>query len=120
MSIALGILVLVLLGLLTLVSYVERIHTEAGKFLSREFQENIEAYEQLVEPRLHVNRDRASLAVAVLEELTNGAVAMVIAYSVFLRGAGAPPGFVQAARRGILSLPGFHRRVPLFLVFRPQ
>ena len=36
----------ILVGLLTLVSYVERMYTEMGKFLSREFQENLEAFEQ--------------------------------------------------------------------------
>ena len=39
-----------MLGVADAVSYVERMYTEMGKFLSREFQENIEAYEQKVEP----------------------------------------------------------------------
>src|SRR4051794_13057844 len=120
MSIALGILVLVLLGLLTLVSYVERIHTEAGKVLSREFQENIEAYEQLVEPRLHVNRDRASLAVAVLEQLTNAAVSMVIAYSVILGGPWTALDLAQAALGVILSIAVFNRVVPFVLFSRTK
>ena len=51
----------VLLGLLTLVSYVDRLYTEIGKFLSREFQDNIDSFEQQVEPRLKVSRSRASL-----------------------------------------------------------
>ena len=46
------IALLLLLGLLTLVSYVDRVYQEIGKFLSREFQDNIEAFEQKVEPRL--------------------------------------------------------------------
>ena len=44
--------ILLLSTLLTLASYVERLYTESGKFLTREFQENIEAFEKLVEPRL--------------------------------------------------------------------
>ncbi len=32
----------VLLGLLTLVSYVDRLYQEIGKFLSRDFQDNID------------------------------------------------------------------------------
>jgi hypothetical protein len=32
-----------LLGLLTLSSYLERVYQEMGKFLSRNFQENIES-----------------------------------------------------------------------------
>jgi putative hemolysin len=118
MSIALGILVLVLLGLLTLVSYVERIHTEAGKFLSREFQENIDAYEQLVEPRLHLSRERAALAVAVLEQLTNAAVAMVIAYSVILGRPWTSLDLAQAALGVIISIVVFNRVVPYVLFSR--
>jgi hypothetical protein len=78
MTIAIAVLVTFLLALLTLVSYVERIHTEAGKFLSREFQENIDAYERLVEPRLKVSSERSALAIEVLEKLVNAGVAMVI------------------------------------------
>ena len=52
MNLPLSILLLFLLALLALVSYVDRLYHEMGKFLSREFQENIDAYEQLVEPRL--------------------------------------------------------------------
>ncbi len=50
--VALYTVVMVLCGLLVLVSYADRLYTESGKFLSREFQENIEAFEKLVEPRL--------------------------------------------------------------------
>ena len=52
---------LLLLGLLTLVSYVDRLYTEIGKFLSRDFQDNIDAFEHNVEPRLSVSRARAAL-----------------------------------------------------------
>ena len=41
MNLPLSILLLLLLGLLTLVSYVDRLYAEMGRFLSREFQENI-------------------------------------------------------------------------------
>ncbi|MEO6119332.1 MAG: hemolysin family protein [Terriglobales bacterium] len=86
MTIALAILLAVLLALLTLASYVERINTEMGKFLSREFQENIEAYEVKVEPRLHGARDRAPLSMAVLTQLTTGGIAMVLLFMVMKDG----------------------------------
>jgi CBS domain containing-hemolysin-like protein len=120
MSIALGVLVVLLLGLLTLVSYVERIHTEAGKFLSREFQENIEAYEQYVEPRLGVSRERAALGIAVLEQLTNAAVAMVIAYSVVIEGQWGRVEVAQAAFAVIISIVVFNRIVPYVLFSRTK
>jgi len=75
--------ILVLCGLLALVSYVERLYTESGKFLTREFQENIEAFERLVEPKLSAISGRALLAIAVLVQLTTAAIAFLIAYLVF-------------------------------------
>ena len=44
----------VLVALLTLLSHVEAIYTEMGRFLSREFQENIEYFEQKIEPHLGI------------------------------------------------------------------
>jgi putative hemolysin len=78
-----GFALLVLVGLLTLVSYVDRLYQEAGKFLSREFQDNIDALEQRVEPKLGVSRGRAAMSMAVLTQLTMAAIAMLIGYLVF-------------------------------------
>ena len=46
MNFAVALTLLLLLALLTLVSYVDRVYQEAGKFLSREFQDNIDVFEQ--------------------------------------------------------------------------
>jgi putative hemolysin len=83
MILAISASLLLLLGLLTLVSYVDRVYQEAGKFLSREFQDNIDAFEQKVEPALGVSRSQASLAMAVLTQLTLATIAMLIGYLVF-------------------------------------
>jgi len=77
-----GVLVL-LVGLLTLVSYVDRVYQEAGKFLSRDFQDNIDCFEQKIEPKLGVARSRAALSMAVLEQLTTAAIAVLIGYLLF-------------------------------------
>ncbi len=77
------ILLVVLIGLLTLTSYVDRVFKEAGRFLSREFQENIDFFEQKIEPRLGVNPQRATLAMAILPQLLLGTVAFLLAYTVF-------------------------------------
>jgi putative hemolysin len=119
MSAAITIAIVVLLGLLTLVSYVERLYTEAGKFLSREFAENIEAYEHLVEPRLHVSRDRASMSVAVLEQLTTAAFAVVVSYALF-RGAWTATEIAQAAFAVIITVAIFNRVVPFVLFSRTR
>ena len=83
MTLAIFAALFVLLGLLTLVSYVDRVYQEAGRFLSREFQDNIDVFEQKVEPALGVSRGRASLSMAVLTQLTLATIAMVIGYLVF-------------------------------------
>lgn len=74
---------MLLLGLLTLVSYVDRVYQELGKFLSREFQDNIDVFEQRVEPALGVSRTRSALSMAVLAQLTMAAVAMIVGFVVF-------------------------------------
>src|SRR5580765_1241414 len=83
MNYAIAVALLLLLGLFTLVSYVDRVYDEIGKFLSREFQNNIESFEQLVEPKLGVGRNRAALSMAVLTQLIMAAIAMLVAFAVF-------------------------------------
>src|SRR5215471_16821746 len=78
-----GVLIL-LVGLMTLVSYVDRVYQEAGKFLSREFQDNIDVFEQKIEPKLGMSRSRASLAIAVLTQLTIALLLIVILCNRFL------------------------------------
>jgi putative hemolysin len=83
MILGVAIALFLLLGILTLVSYVDRVYQEAGRFLSRDFQDNIDAFEQKVEPRLRVSRTRASLSMAVLAQLTMAAIALVVGFIVF-------------------------------------
>ena len=54
-----------------------------GKFLSREFQDNIDVFEQKVEPRLNVSRSRAALSMSVLKQLTTATIAMLVGFAVF-------------------------------------
>ena len=83
MNFVIAIVLLILLGMLTLVSYVDRVYTEIGKFLSRDFQANIDAFEHDVEPRLHVSRARAALSMAVLTQMITAAIAMLVGFTVF-------------------------------------
>jgi putative hemolysin len=83
MSFAVAIALLFLLGLLTLVSYVDRVYQELGRFLSRDFQDNIDIFEQKVEAALGIGRARASLSMAVLTQLTMAAIALLVGFVVF-------------------------------------
>ncbi len=96
MNIPLSIALLVLMALLALVSYVDRLYAEMGKFLSREFQENIEAYEQHVEPRLKVTSERAALSMAMLTQLCMAGIGLVIGWLLFMERRWVALDVVQA------------------------
>ncbi len=59
-----------LLGILTLTSYIDRLYSEMGKFLPGEFQENIDVWELRVEPRLRMSRERIALSAALWMQLS--------------------------------------------------
>ena len=42
----------------TLAAYMARVYSEFGKILSRQVQDNLDAWEQHVEPRLGMTRER--------------------------------------------------------------
>src|SRR5689334_14183729 len=117
---ALYIVVLVLCGLLTLVSYVERLYTESGKFLSREFQENIEAFEHLVEPRLVAASGRAFLAIAVVNQLTTASIALLIGRLLFSDPHWTWPELVQALVGIIIIIILCNRLLPYVLCTRTR
>ncbi|MFB3916721.1 MAG: hemolysin family protein [Terriglobales bacterium] len=120
MTFALGLAFVVLLAVLTLVSYTDRVYAEMGKFLSREFLENIEAFQKQVEPRLKVNRDRAALSMAVLGHLSVAAVAVIIAYAVFHNRAWTASDLAQAAVVLVLIVIVFRHLLPFLLFSRTR
>jgi len=96
-----AILIVLLLTALTLCAYVSGVYVERGKLLSREFQENIDAWEELAEPRLGMRRERIALSAAVLTELSFGCLALV--FGVLLFAGARRPGFAEVAQ-AILAL----------------
>jgi putative hemolysin len=79
MTWAFPVAVIILLSVLTLAAYADRIYFEMGKFLSREYAENIDAWEELVEPRLRLSRESASTSASVLRQVALGALAFLFA-----------------------------------------
>jgi len=112
------VLLLMLLGLLTLVSYVDRLYTEIGKFLSREFQANIDAFEHDVEPKLRVSRTRAALSMAVLTQMTTAAIAMLVGFTVFRDRAWSIYEILQATLSLILIVIVCNRFLPFVFFSR--
>jgi putative hemolysin len=120
MTLAFALTLLLLLGVLTLSSYVERIHHEKGKILSREFQENIEVYELKVEPRLGPAAARAPLTMAVLSHLSTALIAMLLVYLVMAEGAWQPAEIAQAVLAIILVVVIFDRLLPYIFFTRTR
>jgi putative hemolysin len=120
MSLPLAILLLVLMGLLALVSYVDRVYAEMGKFLSREFEENIEAYEERVEPRLRVSRKRAAMAMTVLSQLCMASIGVLIGYVLFMEKRWVVLDLVQAAVSLIFIIVIFHQLLPHIFFVRTR
>lgn len=117
MSLQLSLLLVFLMALLAFVSYVDRLYDEMGKFLSREFQENIEAYEQLVEPRLGFTRERASLSMAVLAQICMASIGVLVGFLLFEDTRWVALDLLQAAVSLIFIIVIFNRLLPhLFFV----
>ena len=83
----LTICLLVLAALVeTLAAYITRVYSEFGKILSREVQDNIDAWEEKVEPHLCLSREHAAISAAVLQQLALGIIALVFGAVLFDRG----------------------------------
>jgi len=115
---AVAFFLFLMVGVLTLVSYVDRLYTEIGKFLSREFQDNIDAFEQRVEPKLRVGRSRASLSMAILVQLTMAAIAMMVGFTVFSDKAWSIQEILQATLSLVLIVIVFNRFLPFVFFSR--
>jgi putative hemolysin len=118
MSWGIAATLIILLGLLTLVSYVDRVYSEIGKFLSRDFQANIDVFEREVEPRLGVTRTRSALSMAVLAQSTTAAIAMLIGFTVFRDGAWSLQEILQATLSLILIVIVCNRFLPFVFFSR--
>lgn len=120
MSAASIAILILLLGVLTLVSYIDRLYAEMGKFLSREFQENIEFYEQKMEPRLKVSRDRVALSMAILVPISMAGIALLIGFMVFYDHVWTASEVLQAAASILLIVIIFNRLLPFVFFTRTR
>jgi len=102
---ALYIVVFIVLAvLLTLASYMNRVYSEFGKILSRDVQENLDAWEERVEPRLGLTRSHAAICASVLQQLAFGLVALEFGAVLFDRGPqSTPPTYAEIAQ-ALLSI----------------
>jgi len=84
---ALAISMVVLLAVVeTLASYISRVYAEFGKILAHEIEENLDAWEELVEPQLGLTRDHAAICAQVAQQLALGIIALEFGMVLFDRG----------------------------------
>jgi putative hemolysin len=123
MTILFAMAIAALLFTLTLASYVDRLYFEMGKFLAREFQENIDAWEQKVEPRLGSNRERIALSAAVLTQLSLACVTLLFGAMLFDRSPLDRPTFGEIAQvvfGVVLVIVIFNRLLPFVFFTRTR
>jgi putative hemolysin len=118
MNWAVALALIPLLGLLALASYVDRVYQEIGKFLSRDFQGNIDVFEQKVEPELHVSRARASLSMSVLKQLITATIALLVGFAVFADQRWTTAEILQAAISLIVVVIVFNQFLPFVFFSR--
>jgi putative hemolysin len=76
----LALLVLVLV----IASYIDRVYSEMGKFLAREYQDNIDSWEQFVEPRLRLARESIALSASILRQLSLASIGLLFGFNLLL------------------------------------
>lgn len=124
MSAASLALVIVLAAIETLASYIGRVYSEFGKILSREEQDNLDAWEELIEPRLGLAREHAGACAAVLQQLALGGIALEFGAALFNRPPHAdrpmPAEIGQAVLGVILVVAICNRLLPSLLFYHTR
>jgi CBS domain containing-hemolysin-like protein len=117
----LTILLVVLLALVELLaSYINRVYSEFGKILSHEVQDNLDAWEEKVEPQLGLSREHAAISAAVLQQLALGWIALEFGAVLFERGphmAGPSVAEIAQAVLGLLLVVAFCNQIFPSLLF---
>jgi CBS domain containing-hemolysin-like protein len=124
MKIAAAVVIVVLLAVLTLASYVDRLYSEMGKFLAREFEENIDAWEQKVETRLGLSREHIRLSASILAQLSLACLTLLFGMMLFYRStvADRPTAaeIAQAVLGVVLVILVFNQLLPFVFFTRTR
>jgi putative hemolysin len=109
-----------LLVVLTLAAYVDRVYSEMGKFLAREYQDNVDAWSEVVEPRLHLGRESIALSASVLQQLSLAALALLSGLRLYGHTLVRPHAseIARAVAELILLILIFDRLLPQILFTR--
>jgi CBS domain containing-hemolysin-like protein len=113
-----------LLAILSLAAYVDRVYSEMGKFLAREYQDNIDSWEERVEPRLKLGRESIAQSASVLRQLSLAVIALIfgvqlMGHIAWTPGADWEKVMVTVAEL-VLAILIFDRLVPQVLFSRTR
>jgi putative hemolysin len=118
------LLIVVLAAIETLASYISRVYAEFGKILTREIEENLDAWEELVEPQLGLSREHAAICAAVLQQFTLGIIALGFGAFLFDRAPNlarpTPAEIAQAILALVLVVVFCNQLFPTLLFNRTQ
>ena len=122
---ALAICMVLLLAVVeTLASYISRVYAEFGKILTHEIEENLDAWEELVEPQIGLSRENAAISAAVLQQLALGIIALEFGAVLFDRAPNLArptyPEIIQAALGVVLVVVFCNQVIPSILFNRTQ
>jgi putative hemolysin len=98
MTLSFILLIVFLAAVETLASYISRVYAEFGKILTREIEENLDAWEELVEPHIGLSRGHAAICAAVLQQLALGIIALEFGAFLFDHGGLSRPNTAEIAQ----------------------
>ena len=120
MNWAFGLAIAALLCVLALSAYIDRIYFEMGKFLSREYTENIDAWERWVEPKLKLSSESAAMSASVLRQIALCALAFLMAMRLQGRIGHEPAEIGRTVFELLLVLVFFDRLLPQLFFTRTR
>jgi putative hemolysin len=114
------VVVLALAAIETLAAYISRIYAEFGKILARTVQENLDIWEERIEPHLGLTREHAAVSALVVQQLALCAIALEFGAVLFDRADGAAhltAGEIVQAVLGVVLVIVFCNQVVPWLLF---
>ena len=116
--------ILLLAAIETLASYISRVYADFGKILPRDVQDNIDAWEEHIEPQLGLTREHAAISAAVLQQLAFGLIALEFGALLFdhIQRLAWPtwPEIVQSLLGVVLVVVFCNQVVPSLLINRTR
>jgi CBS domain containing-hemolysin-like protein len=111
--------IVLLLMVLTLSSYADRVYSEMGKFLAREYQENLDAWTERIEPRFGLSRDSVALSASILRQGSLALLALILGVHRAHVGGGWP-AYAETVVELALIIIVFDRMLPQVLFARTR